>query len=76
MTQPPFILRPQYFIDGAEWMACRTDYPASGWGACDNTWQIGLSVPAGVHQLLVRNMVFPEAWTRPFAPAIISAVRK
>jgi hypothetical protein len=66
LTQPPFLIRPQYFIDGVEWMACWTDYPASGWGKYDNTWQIGLSVPAGTHGLLVRDMVFPEGWTRPF----------
>ena len=50
-------------------MACWTDYPASGWGTYDNTWRIGLSVPAGTRDLLLRNMVFPEAWTRPFVPA-------
>ena len=76
VTQPPFIVRPQYFIDGKEWMACWTDYPASGWGAYDDTWLIGLSVPAGRHELLVRNMVFPVGWARPFTPAIEGVVRQ
>ncbi len=76
VTQPPFIVRPQYRVDGQEWMACWTDYPASGWGAYRNTRLIGLSVPPGEHKLLVKDMVFPPAWTRPFAPRIRGAVRK
>jgi hypothetical protein len=32
LTQPPFIICPQYWIDGQEHMASWTDYPASGWG--------------------------------------------
>ena len=75
VTQPPFIVRPQYWVDGLESMACWTDYPASGWGAYRNTWLIGLSVPAGEHELLVRNMVFPRGWARPFEPLIPAALR-
>lgn len=70
VTQPPFIVRPQYLIDGQEWMACWTDYPASGWGTYDNTWLIALTVPDGDHDLVVRNLVFPPVWARPFTPAI------
>ena len=70
VTQPPFIIRPQYWIDGRESMACWTDYPASGWGTYEHSWLIGLSVPEGVHELAVRDMRFPRGWTRPFAPSI------
>jgi hypothetical protein len=75
VTQPKFILRPQYYVDGQEWMACWTDYPASGWGTYDRSWLIGLSVPGGEHELVVRDMVFPRIWTRPFAPRIAGAVK-
>ena len=73
VTQPPFIVRPQYWVDGQEWMACWTDYPASGWGSYRNTRLIGLSVPAGTHELVVKDMTFPTGWTRPFEPAIRGA---
>jgi len=76
VTQPPFIVRPQYWVDGQEWMACWTDYPASGWGRYKNTWLIALSVPAGEHELLVKDLRFPLAWTRPFAPVIAGAIRQ
>jgi hypothetical protein len=76
MTQPPFIVRPQYFIDGRQWMACWTDYPANGWGRYDGTWLIGLSVPEGEHELAVKDLAFPRIWARPFAPLIEGAVRE
>lgn len=74
VTQPPFIIRPQYWVDGQEWMACWTDYPASGWGTYANTWLIGLSVPAGEHELVVKDMTFPRSWARQFAPLIRGVV--
>ena len=70
LTQPPFIVRPQYTIDGQPWMACWTDYPNNGWGTYDETWKIGLAVPDGEHELAVRDLVFPNVWTRPFTPLI------
>jgi len=73
VTQPPFITTPQYTIDGQEWMACWTDYPSNGWGTYDNTWLIGLSVPDGTHELVVKERVYPTGWTRPFTPLIHSA---
>lgn len=41
----------------------------------DETWKIGLSVPAGEHVLMVKNLVFPKGWTRPFTPLIEGAVK-
>jgi hypothetical protein len=73
VTQPSFIVRPQYTIDGQQWMACWTDYPNNGWGTYDETWKIGLAVPAGEHDLTVRNLTFPKVWTRPFTPTIQDA---
>jgi hypothetical protein len=70
LAQPPFIVRPQYTIDGQPWMACWTDYPNNGWGTYDETWKIGLAVPDGEHELAVRDLVFPNVWTRPFTPLI------
>ena len=70
VSQPDFITRPQYTIDGAEWMASWTDYPNSGWGTYDETWKIGLSVPAGRHRLRLNDMSFPMAWARGFEPGI------
>ena len=75
VTQPSFIIRPQYYVDGQEWMACWTDYPASGWGTYKNTWLIALSVPEGDHELIVKDMVFPSGWTRPFDPLIDAQAR-
>jgi hypothetical protein len=70
VSQPDFITRPQYTIDGVEWMASWTDYPNSGWGAYDETWKIGLSIPAGRHRLTLENMTFPPAWSRGFEPGL------
>ncbi len=70
VRQPPFIVRPQYTIDGQQWMACWTDYPNNGWGTYDETWKIGLAVPDGEHELSVKDLVFPKVWTRPFTPLI------
>jgi hypothetical protein len=75
VTKPPFIIRPQYYIDGAEGMACWTDYPASGWGTYNNAWLISLSVPAGAHELTLKNLTFTPVWTRPFTPAIEGVVK-
>jgi hypothetical protein len=74
VTQPPFIVRPQYFVDGQQWMASWTDYPASGWGMYDNSWLIGLSVPAGDHELVVKDLEFEKVWARPFTPLVAGAV--
>jgi hypothetical protein len=73
VTQPPFIARPQYWIDGQEHMASWTDYPASGWGTYKNTWLIALPVPEGEHELVVKDYVFPPVWARPFTPLIGNA---
>ena len=70
MTQPEWIIRPQLWIDGMEWMACWTDYPASGWGSYDDTWLVGISVPEGKHEITVRNMVYPQPWPCPIQPSI------
>jgi hypothetical protein len=75
VTQPPFITRPQYWIDGQEHMASWTDYPASGWGSYKNTWLMALPVPEGEHELTVKDFVYPPAWARPFVPAIEGVVR-
>ena len=74
VTQPPLIMRPQYLVDGQEWMACWTDYPSSAWGTYENTWLIALSVPEGEHELLVREMKVPAVWTRQFEPLIEGVV--
>jgi hypothetical protein len=73
VTQPPFVVRPHYTIDGQQWMACWTDYPNNGWGTYDQTWKIGLAVPAGEHDLAIGNLTFPKVWTRPFTPTIEGA---
>ena len=74
MTQPiDFIRRPQYYVDGQEWMACWSDYPSNAWGTYDNSWLIGLSVPEGKHELLVKDMVFPPSWAKQFTPMIDAA---
>ena len=73
VTQPPFIVRPQYSIDGQQWMASWTDYPNNGWGTYDNTWLIGLSVPDGAHELVVKDFAFTKVWARPFTPLIEGA---
>ena len=54
---------------------CWTDYPNNGWGTYDQTWKIGLSVPAGDHELTVGNRAFPKGWTRPFTPLIRGALK-
>ena len=51
-------------------MVCWTDYPSSGRGTYDRTWLVGLSVPEGTHELIIREMAFPQGWTRPFEPLI------
>ena len=76
ITQPPFIVRPRYTIDGQPWMACWTDYPNNGWGTYDETWKIGIAVPDGQHELTVQDLVFPKVWTRPFTPLIDGALRQ
>ena len=70
VTRPPYVLRPQLWVDGQEWMASWTDYPASNWGKFTRTDLIGLSVPEGKHELVIKNMVFPDVWARPFAPVL------
>jgi hypothetical protein len=76
VTQPPFIVRPQLWIDGQERMASWTDYPASGWGTYRNTWLMALSAPEGDHELVVKDFRFPPVWARPFEPRIAFAVRR
>jgi hypothetical protein len=75
VSQPPFIIRPQYWVDGREHMASWTDYPASGWGSYRNTWLIALPIPDGEHELVVKDFVFPPVWTRPFTPLIAGVVK-
>ena len=70
VTRPPFLVHPEYYIDGKEYMACWTDYPNNGWGSYDQTWLVGLTIPEGTHELTLKNKVFPVGWTRPFIPLI------
>jgi len=72
VTRPAFIMHPQLYVDGREWMASWTDYPASNWGKLSRTALMALSVPEGEHELTVRDMVYPEPWTRPFTPSIMA----
>lgn len=74
VTKPDWIAKPQYYIDGTEWMACWTDYPNSGWGTYDNTFLIGLSVPEGNHEILLRNLCYAEQFEREFTPAIAGVI--
>ncbi|MGD0093723.1 MAG: hypothetical protein ABSE73_27755, partial [Planctomycetota bacterium] len=76
MTRPDWMLRPQLWVDGVEYMACWTDYPGSKWGRLERTNLVSLAVPEGAHELLIKNMVFPPVWERPFKPAIESALVK
>ena len=73
VTRPEWIWRPQYWIDGAESMACWTDYPSSGWGSYDRTALMAISVPGGKHELVLKNCVFPPCWKRSFVPTIAGA---
>jgi hypothetical protein len=75
VTQPPFIVRPQYWIDGQEHMASWTDYPSSGWGTWKNALLIAIAVPEGEHELVVKDYVFPPVWTRPFTPSLGTATQ-
>ncbi len=70
VTKPPFIIRPQLWIDGQEWMASWTDYPASGWGTYKDAQLMALSVPAGQHELVVKDFRVPAGWARPWKPMI------
>jgi hypothetical protein len=70
ITKPKNIRRPQYYVDGQEWMACWTDWPASGAGTWARTKLIGITVPAGRHRLEIRDLVFPPVWEPRFTPRI------
>jgi hypothetical protein len=76
VTQPTFITRPQYWVDGKEAMASWTDYPASGWGTYKNTWLMALPVADGNHELIVKDFIFPPVWKREFTPLIDNVVKK
>lgn len=65
-----FIRRPAYRVDGQEWMACWNDWPASGFGRWTRTRLIGLTVPAGEHELEVSDLTFPPVWHRQFEPVL------
>lgn len=70
VTQPPFIIRPQYWIDGREHMASWTDLPANGWGTYGNSWLIALPVPEGEHELVVKDFEFTDTGMRSFVPLL------
>ncbi|MHB9130605.1 MAG: hypothetical protein ACYDBB_05870 [Armatimonadota bacterium] len=75
ISRPEWIWRPQYAIDGKEWMACWTDYPSSGWGTFKNTNLMAISVPDGKHELVITNQTFPTVWERKFTPMIPGAIK-
>lgn len=70
VTKPSWTNWVQYWMDGQEYMACWTDYPASGWGTYTDTKLIALTVPDGKHELVVKDFTYPAVWTREFTPAI------
>lgn len=70
VTKPAWMRWVRYWVDGAEHMACWTDYPASGWGRYANTALIAVTVPDGKHELEIRDCVYPAVWTREFSPRI------
>ncbi len=71
VTKPAWMLRPQYWVDGVESMPCWTDYPSSGWGSYTDAHLIAIPVPDGKHELLLKNLVFPDGWERKFTPTIV-----
>ncbi|OPZ88200.1 MAG: hypothetical protein BWY76_00068 [bacterium ADurb.Bin429] len=75
VTKPEWMDRPQYTIDGVEWMPCWTDYPSSGWGTFKDTNLIAIAVPDGKHELVITDLVFPPVWTRQFTPGIPGVVK-
>jgi hypothetical protein len=75
VSKPEWMWRPQYWIDGVEWMPCWTDYPSSGWGTYKDTNLVAIAVPDGKHELILKNLVFPPSWERKFTPAIAGVVK-
>ncbi len=75
VSKPAWMERPQYWIDGQQWMPCWTDYPSSGWGSYKDTYLVAISVPAGQHELVLKNLVFPPTWDRQFTPTIAGVVK-
>jgi hypothetical protein len=75
VTRPNWIWQPYYLVDGVSWMANWTDYPSSGWGAYKYTNLMAISVPAGKHELVLTNLVYPSVWTRQFVPGISGIVK-
>jgi hypothetical protein len=70
VTRPPFILRPDLTVDGLRWMAGWTDYAGSDWGRMKDTNLMAVSTPEGEHELVIRDMTFPQTWRRQFQPQI------
>jgi hypothetical protein len=70
VTLPPFIVRPDLFLDGQRWMAGWSDWASSDWGRMKNSYLMAVSTLDGDHELVIRNMTFPKTWHRPFDPTI------
>jgi len=70
MTIPPFIVRPDLFLDGRRWMAGWSDWASSDWGRMKNSYLMAVSTLDGEHDLVIRDLTFPRPWARRFEPTI------
>jgi len=71
VTLPPFIIRPDLTVDGQRWMAGWSDWASSDWGRMKNSYLAAVSTLEGEHELVIRDMVFPESQARQFDPTIM-----
>lgn len=71
LTRPAFIHHPDLLLDGVRWMAGWTDYPGSNWGRWERSNLMCVSTLDGEHELVIREMVYPQPWRRQFVPALV-----
>jgi hypothetical protein len=62
LSWPNWLMHPQYFLDGQEYMVFVSDYASQNWGRYGGAYGMCLSTRDGAHDLVIRPRVWPKPW--------------
>ncbi len=62
LSWPDWLMHPQYFLDGQEYMVFVSDYASQAWGEFGHAYEMCLSTRDGRHELEIRPRLWPKPW--------------
>lgn len=73
LSWPEWLMHPQFFLDGQEYMVFVSDYASQNWGKYGRCFDMCLSTRDGKHDLEIRPRAWPAPWADGFRTALTPA---